>query len=761
MKTYYGNYLGLVINSSDPEYRGRIQVFVPHIMPAIYEGWNKEGADIQITCVGSNIPEGLTPEIHTRLVKILPWAEAASPIIGASAPGNLFSEIVAGVKSAAGAVAEGVNNFFSQDPSSEPINTAGGTPTTISGELGALYTEASQYTGSGELGQKALKGFQTGQSQSACGRGTIAVVGAMTGDRAFQTGSAGGNARDFSMNGGQSLSSRSGSYLPKQPLPANYSNDPSQWQPGDVVACDSSGFGHIQTYTGVSSKPWTSDFAQTKPTVGGNYSGCALHRATPETQNKIKAKLDSLYGQGASQALGNEHSTPSNEASSENPLTKPDGTLLNEPKVPEQGSIQPTPGAGAIEGGTFSGGGTASGIDTSNMSPAFKAQYERVLKSMEGSKFDPNTTGKPIIPNDGATYGIKTGSKEEWAHFFTRNASVESSFNPNTAADINGKRQGTLTSFGLYQMGNTQFNRHGGGNIYNPDDATKAYINYAEEMYFGNTYRSGGQNVIGGRSSDGKWLGLAAGYGPIRRISTGNPNTNEKQLLAENISNSEKQTGNYTGTVSNPTASPSSMNVVNNTDSYGRTPIMNTNDMANGLFAYPNPGAMVWVFFREGNPLYPVYFAASYSSKEWSSAYRGSSPAIGYYNDGKKVSRATNFKPDQSGGLYTKFESNLEDTTGIQEKASVMLYHKGGSNVTFDNGIDFYHSHFARRDEVEQDRFVITKGYKEEWVEGDDSKNVKGDLLIKVGKFDKESMDALQELAKISAETNKQLTQSS
>ena len=80
-KEYYGNHLGMVINSSDPEYRGRVQVFVPHIMPALYEGWNKEGADIKISCVGSNIPEGLTPEIHARLVKILPWAESASPII--------------------------------------------------------------------------------------------------------------------------------------------------------------------------------------------------------------------------------------------------------------------------------------------------------------------------------------------------------------------------------------------------------------------------------------------------------------------------------------------------------------------------------------------------------------------------------------------------------------------------------------------------------------------------------------------------------
>jgi hypothetical protein len=132
MKVYYGNYLGMVINNSDPEYRGRVQVFVPHVMPALYDGWNKEGVDIKISCVGSNIPEGLTPEIHARLVKILPWAEAASPIIGASAPGNLFSDITSTVKSAAGAVAgaaqavTGAINQFIQTPTANPVTVEGG-----------------------------------------------------------------------------------------------------------------------------------------------------------------------------------------------------------------------------------------------------------------------------------------------------------------------------------------------------------------------------------------------------------------------------------------------------------------------------------------------------------------------------------------------------------------------------------------------------------------------------------------------------------
>jgi hypothetical protein len=41
---------------------------------------------------------------------------------------------------------------------------------------------------------------------------------------------------------------------------------------------------------------------------------------------------------------------------------------------------------------------------------------------------------------------------------------------------------------------------------------------------------------------------------------------------------------------------------------------------------------MLWVFFREGNPLFPVYFAASFGRNEWQNAYRANSEP-GFYGD--------------------------------------------------------------------------------------------------------------------------------
>jgi hypothetical protein len=163
-------------------------------------------------------------------------------------------------------------------------------------------------------------------------------------------------------------------------------------------------------------------------------------------------------------------------------------------------------------------------------SAAYQEQYQRVYESLEGSRFI------GTVPEDGAQYGITTGSREEWAHFYTRLARVESGFNPNTSADINGRREGTLTSFGVYQMGRPQFETFGGGDIHNANDNTNAFVRYAESMYFGTgSYGAGGgQNRLAGRDGN-RWLGLSAGYGPLRRTSNGSQNSNESFLLASNM----------------------------------------------------------------------------------------------------------------------------------------------------------------------------------------------------------------------------------
>jgi len=84
---YHGNYLGIVVQNNDPLKRGRVKVFVPHISPNIYKGWNEISKDKKFKFVGVNTYSDLT-DILEDLKKILPWAECAAPLAGESTSGR-------------------------------------------------------------------------------------------------------------------------------------------------------------------------------------------------------------------------------------------------------------------------------------------------------------------------------------------------------------------------------------------------------------------------------------------------------------------------------------------------------------------------------------------------------------------------------------------------------------------------------------------------------------------------------------------------
>lgn len=78
----YGNHIGIVVNQRpDPENRGRIQVYIPHISPSIT--WNTEQKNKEFATVDDSI---FSSENLTLLNRILPWAECASPVFGGSTP---------------------------------------------------------------------------------------------------------------------------------------------------------------------------------------------------------------------------------------------------------------------------------------------------------------------------------------------------------------------------------------------------------------------------------------------------------------------------------------------------------------------------------------------------------------------------------------------------------------------------------------------------------------------------------------------------
>lgn len=277
-----------------------------------------------------------------------------------------------------------------------------------------------------------------------------------------------------------------------------------------------------------------------------------------------------------------------------------------------------------------------------------------------------------------------------------------------------------------------------------PEEVAKLNLNHSEtpngyEFLYAN-------NGIGG-TSEGK---AAMAYAKENGLLTSTSLTVDGQLITANLD-------------SDPT------NLVYNTDGYGPTVVKNTNDMPKGMFTFPNVGSMVWVFFREGNPLYPVYFAASYSAAEWKAAMNGASQNGLANNKGsktgkndkpvKQIANRLNFNPNAGGGMEFAHIRETTDPTGASDKAYVMVFGDDGSNMLIAKGYHQIYSRHTRRDQIDGDAFRIVGGYEEAWIAHDSNTNVRGNLTIKVGNYSAESMAALEKIASMSAQANATLAQ--
>ena len=90
MKEYNGMYLGIVVQNNDPEYRGRVKVYVPHIQANVYQNWFKEISDKSFSFLGKNVSNDLN-KILPELKTILPWAENSMPSVGSSGSGRYLA----------------------------------------------------------------------------------------------------------------------------------------------------------------------------------------------------------------------------------------------------------------------------------------------------------------------------------------------------------------------------------------------------------------------------------------------------------------------------------------------------------------------------------------------------------------------------------------------------------------------------------------------------------------------------------------------
>ncbi len=824
-------YLGICINNNDPERRGRVQVFIPQIMPALYQNWNSDGEDIEIDCIGDNMPQGLKSEVIDRLRRILPWAEAASPIVGTSSPGNVVSQMMEAVSSAvssgAQAIASGaeavagaasemaqqVGNVLDQSPAGAPVDIK---------DMTSLLTEAGKYAGKDERGAKVRATYFGNRGGSNCGRGSHGVLGALTGG-AIKGGPLGGNANDFGARGRMDFTG-SGLYNPKQPISSSYMNDPSQWKVGDVVANGGGreGYGHIQVWTG---KAWVSDFTQNRILQYSNYHSFALHRPNGAGEAKINETVAKMMGLDPNATANPER--PSISAS------PPSAPAQSQPTPP---SFQAPPAPAASTAAAPAAAPASSGAQPP-LPPSDPTTYGNVANQQVAEPAPPPLAG--TTPPGSAEGGVPdaSGFSNNEILFAMRIAATESgagiqnrsyvvkeitnvpravgySYGGTKHADSLGASKiaaGTVdwkkVDIG-YCQSNTYDNERWVGKAVNSGSYANQIVGTAQliRACCGKNSGSGSQvmqsiqsgnfgvaDAIVGRAKGAPksigtaYFGLRNHPGQsgalVRRVNGEFGGDAKKAMLAindqlpllptiEEMSNgrasidpsklaadptlSPESKANYAATAENST------NMVQTTDTHGPLATQNLNGVAKGMFSFPAAGAMLWCFFREGNPQFPVYFAASYSQSEWSSVYNTGSPGPGYNPcpaPGEARSTGGMMNLNGVGGL--RWEETHDPQDRSKDQKSIMLFGEDGSNVFMGKGYNQIYSRFDRRDQVEGDRWTTTLGAKENWTQGDVNDVTMGDVFIKIGNCSSVASKAVDKIHSILQEVQKPLQESS
>lgn len=180
---------------------------------------------------------------------------------------------------------------------------------------------------------------------------------------------------------------------------------------------------------------------------------------------------------------------------------------------------------------------------------------------------------------------------------------------------------------------------------------------------------------------------------------------------------------------------------VNNVNiySYDYTPSVYSNG-PKGAFAVPSVGSHVWVFFHDGDPLFPVYFAANYGDNDWERIYGGKS---GY---------------DYPGSFENRSLSAVNESDIDYYKNKYVINQKGGT-IEFVNsdyreslkfsGYNGSFKQFALKTNVElathndqklvlQDQYDTVKGFRNWYTERDLDFIVRGDYYTKIGNLKSE-----------------------
>jgi len=752
MKQYLGNYLGMCICNQDPEFRGRVKIFIPNIMPALYENWNKEGKDITFTTIGDNVEHGLPSSIVKRLEKILPWAECAAPVVGGSTVGSYAPS--SATKNETGYDIKGYSAVM---PTNLTLNMTDEQNRALAQFQKHYEKNQSRYDAvAKELNAKGI-GMTSEQ---------VAAIHWREGTGSFDKSIANGQALskparlDGKMGtGGKTYSSTSSweaNAVEVMTHKAGEKRAPNDGQPWS----DSTFYTFAEKFngTGYKSKGLATPYVYSGTTTytGGKYVKDGPNGFDPNVKDRQLGVAVLTSSLNAKKAAAGGAAPPASEP----PPNPADAQSIPDPSqsIPEkppfgsaaataqkQGgpestiplSATPPPAASTAAAAATaapSTGGGWSGTSSFNIRGAdmdgLNSEFRRRIEGMAAEFLQ--KTGKKMTVTDG------------WRSYAVQ-------------VDL-ARRKGIYGQGGLAARPGTS--NHGFGFAV---DISTADVNTA------------------------KGLGLFSKWGvhtPMVSPPQGPAGSNKaeswhveptglnKSILAPY--KAKKQSGYYKGDYfaaaltpgANPPPPPgdsapeemgsstqmnNEVNVIKHTTDTTSSPT-DTSGMPEGAFAIPSPGAMLWVFFREGNPLHPVYFAASYGGSEWSAAYGSSSPEAHLPNPGDDTPRSKTIMKN-GGGIELTNTNELGG--GLGDIGSSKKDHRGAKIFAPSGAYTHWHARgIINYSPNELFCQSVGNSYqsclnKESFAHGDSNDIVLGDQFIIVGTLTKETLDAVDKCAEI------------
>ena len=177
--------------------------------------------------------------------------------------------------------------------------------------------------------------------------------------------------------------------------------------------------------------------------------------------------------------------------------------------------------------------------------------------------------------------------------------------------------------------------------------------------------------------------------------------------------------------------------------SYNYVPSSYSNS-AKGSFSIPNVGAHVWVFFAEGDPANPVYFATSHGTDEWKSIHKNfSSHGLDYPGSYENISKDLDPNYNHNTETYrNKYVINQKGGTieivSTDNRESIKLTHYSGSFKELNNDVNIEFATNNNQKLVQGDEFFTINGFKNDYIGRDYDQIINGDYYKKIGNLNKQ-----------------------